>query len=124
MEFLTAQRAVDPDALLEALLKGLRKSGINGEELIRRGVRDIPRIQALEDRRFEIERSIAELRGKHAGQKGNQRGDTADSAKQLQSELDEYTANLAVIRRKLTRAYDGVLEVPIQYSMLSAPDES
>ena len=124
VKFLTAKRAVEAGALLEALLKGLRKSGIDGQELIRRGVRDIPRIQALEDRRFEIEKSIAELRGKLTGQKDSQSEDAAESAKQLQSELDEHNANLAVIRRKLTSAYDNVLEVPLLYSMLSAPDES
>jgi hypothetical protein len=124
VEFLTAKRAVEAGALLEALLKGLRKSGIDGQELIRRGVRDIPRIQALEDRRFEIEKSITELHGKLAAKKDRQSENAAASAKQIQSELDEYASNLAVIRRKLTRAYDNIMEVPLLYSMLSSLNDS
>ena len=115
VEFLTGKQAVESNALLEALMKGLKKSGIDGEEILRRGVRDIPRIQSLEDRRYEIEETIGEIKAQLKEDRSSQSEGVART--KLQMDMDAYLAKLTMLREDLRKAYEQVLEVPLLYKM-------
>jgi hypothetical protein len=116
VEFVLGKNALQAGRLRKALLRALDRSGVDGEELIRRGVRDIPALQALEDRRAEIENEIMELESLETND-GTPMEEASTSLVRRTQRISEKKAELDEVRKKIEESYDRILEVPMKHSI-------